>query len=98
MPDKSQEGIKSWKHCTRCGWAGKANDLDLALTQCPNCTNPSLSVDIDEEVFAGKRYPGERIRSSKDQAAEDAARQGRGDGVAPADTDDKSNRGYQYPA
>lgn len=86
-----QQGIKAWKHCICCQWVGKANDQDLALTQCPNCNYPNLYLAIDDHVYNGRRY-GERVRNLKEQATADAAREG----VAPLDTDDKSNRGHQY--
>lgn len=93
--EKSQQGIKTWKYCTRCRWAGKANDEDLALTKCPNCNNPNLQLNIDDQVYNGRSY-GERVRNPKDQATVDAAREDSGQDEAPLDTDDKSNRGYQY--
>lgn len=90
-----QQGIKWWKSCPVCRWAAKTAGPDNDLTVCPNCNNPNLNIEIDDLVFAGKRYD-ERVRNSKGQATADAARQSRGEGAAPADTDDRSNQGHDY--
>jgi len=65
------------------------------MTVCPNCNNPNLSVEIDENVFEERRYTA-RVRNSKQREVADRGRDIAGMPPAPPDTDDRSNRGHNY--
>ena len=99
MARPEQKGVKWWKYCNVCEWRarskGVAGERDNANTFCPNCNNPNLGVEIDENVFDEKRYEG-RVRNSKGQAIADEARQNQGKPPAPVDTENRSNQGHQY--
>ena len=99
MPNPTQMGIKWWKYCNVCEWRartqGAVGDRECALTVCPNCNNPNLGVELDEEVFEERRYDV-RVRNTKGQAIADGVRQNAGSPPAPPDTVDHSNRGHDY--
>ena len=92
-----QAGIKWWKHCQVCEWRAKTkgNPQENSMQVCPNCNNPVLSVEIDENVFNEKRYDV-RVRNTKGQEIADQVRQDEGRPPAPPDTEDRSDRGHQY--
>lgn len=90
-----QRGIKNWQSCERCGWVGKALKRYNELTECPNCTNPTLLTQVDFKVNNGKRYDTD-VRNPQERDEADAVRQNEGRGPAPQDTRDESRKGYQY--
>lgn len=100
MTNPTQMGIKWWRHCQVCEWRSKtkgaAGQRETDMTVCPNCNNPNLSVEIDENVFEEKRYET-RVRNTKGQQIADAVRQNQGKPPAPQDEEDHSNKGYKYP-
>lgn len=99
MANPNQMGIKWWKHCQVCEWRSKTKGAvgqrETDMTVCPNCNNPNLSVEIDENVFEERRYET-RVRNTKGQETADAVRQNAGKDRAPGDEEDKSNRGHDY--
>ena len=99
MANPEQMGIKWWKYCQVCEWRAKTKGAvgsrENALTVCPNCNNPVLSVEIDDNVFNEKRYDN-RVRNTKGQEIADAARLAAGLPVAPEDTEDRSNNGHKF--
>lgn len=99
MAQPEQLGIKWWKVCPVCRWAAKTKGAigssENALEQCPNCNNPRLGVEIDDNVFEERRYDL-RVRNSRGQAIADEVRQNAGRPPAPPDVQDNSNQGHQY--
>ena len=99
MPNPEQMGIKWWRYCQVCEWRAKTKGAvgsrENALTTCPNCNNPILSVEIDENVFEEKRYEA-KVRNAKEQVVADEVRQNTGMPVAPDDTEDRSNNGHKF--
>ena len=95
MARPEQMGIKWWFYCQVCEWAANTQNNDNDNVKCPNCNNPVLSVKIDEEVFAGRRYDLP-VRSSKGQEIADAARAAAGKPHAPPDVTNEANQGHDY--